>query len=353
MGSVRRIATMTGAFATALAGVVHAQIRTPIATTVSTTPGPAPTNVKAMATSPTSAAISWDLAAGARYLVQRRQTDNPTCCVAQSGYVTSGSWQDGGLMPGNQYSFVVSALYSDGRSGSTEVMATTSFPALSIGTVAYDACSQHQSAGPDPGVIKTTVPTSPGGGWLNWSAPSPAGTNYVVDRAPFGTTTWTFVGSTCGGPSPINVCHADPSTGICQVWMRDYAGGVRAGAKYTYRVTRIGPRSEVGWQTVAWYAGCMKPPQPTATVSGSTVTVTWSAYAINCGTFSSLPPETYTLTSSFGYVKTAAAPDGIHAGFTKDVIYGVPLGTHTFSLVAGWRPDAFSIPLSTTATVAY
>jgi len=353
MASVRRIAMMTCAFA-ALTGVARAQIRTPIAT-VAATPGPAPTNVKAVPTSPTSVAISWDLAAGARYLVERRQTDNPTCCVAQSGYVTSGSWQDGGLSAGNQYSFVVSVLYSDGRSGSTEVMATTSFmDSLSVGALAYTACTQRKSAGPDPGVIKTASLASPAGGSLDWSSPSPAGTNYVVDRAPYGTTTWTFVGSTCGGPSPITVGQADPSTGKSSVRMRDYAGGVIANRKYTYRVTRIGPSSEVGWQTVTWYSGCMKPPSPTATVSGSTVTVTWSTNASDCGFYgSSLPPETYTLTSSFGYVKTAAAPDGIHSGFTKDVIYGVPLGTHTFSLVAGWRPDAFSVPVSTTATVAY
>lgn len=40
-------------------------------------------------------------------------------------------------------------------------------------------------------------------------------------------------------------------------------------------------------------------------------------------------------------------------GFTKDVIYGVSLGTHTFSLVAGWCPDIKSQALSTTVTVAY
>ncbi len=203
---------------------------------------------------------------------------------------------------------------------------------------------------PDTGPITTPANwSSPGGAILNWAAPSPTGTNYVVDRAPYGTTAWTLVGSTCGGPSPITVDPADPATGISRAGVRDAAGGVRVNSKYTYRVTRIGPKGEVGWQTLAWYSPCMKPPPPTATVSGSTVTVTWASTAIQCGMFSvATQPETYTLTSSFGYVKTHAA-----YGFTKDVIYGVPLGTHTFYLVGGWRPDTFSQAMSTTATVSY
>ncbi|HEY6825845.1 MAG TPA: fibronectin type III domain-containing protein [Gemmatimonadaceae bacterium] len=334
-----------------------AQIRTPIATTVSTTPGPAPTNARAVATSTSSAAVSWDLAAGARYLIERRQVDNPTCCVAQSGYLTGGSWQDGGLMPGTAYTFSITVLYSDGRSGSTQVMATTPYPQLSLGAAAFTPCVQRMSAGPDPGTISSTGGGQvPSGATLTWSAATPTGTNYVVDRAPFGTTAWTFVGSTCGGPSPIAVGAANPTTGKSAMWMRDMAGGAVQNTKYTYRVTRIGPSSEVGWNTVAWTSSCVLAPYATATVSGSTVTLQWPNYYGNVcpgSTSANLTkPESYTLRSSFGYVKTIA-PISEMDSYVKDVIYGVPVGTHTFTLTSGWRPDYSSRPSQITVTVSY
>jgi hypothetical protein len=71
--------------------------------------------------------------------------------------------------------------------------------------------------------------------------------------------------------------------------------------------------------------------------------------ATACGAIGTTPADTYTITSSFGYTKTKAA-----SGWTQDVIYGVPLGTHTFSIVAGWRPDAKSaMPSRVTAVVQY
>ena len=110
---IRAVALVTST----LAATAGAQIRTPIATVplTTSTQGPAPTNAKAVATSPTSVAVSWDAAAGVRsYLVERRQADNPTCCVSQSGLITTSSWQDVSLTAGAEYSFVVTAVYSDG-----------------------------------------------------------------------------------------------------------------------------------------------------------------------------------------------------------------------------------------------
>jgi hypothetical protein len=321
-------------------------------TTLSTAPGPAPTNVKAVATSMTSAALSWDVAAGVRYLIERRQADNPACCVAQSGYLTMGSWQDVDLVPGTEYTFAITALYPDGRTGSTQVMMRMPYPAVSLGAVAYTACVQRRSAGPDPGVVAPAGSQSPAGASLKWNESSPEGTSYRVDRAPYGTTAWTFIGSTCGGPSPIAVGPRDPTTGKSQIWVRDLAGSVVAGSKYTYRVTRIGPSSEVGWQTLAWVAPCAVTPSLKATVSGSTVTIGWTPAASSwCSTLPVMKPEKYTLTSSFGYVKVRQA-SGTDTYFTE-VIYGVPVGTHTFSLVSGWYPDASTKPSSVSVTVSY
>jgi hypothetical protein len=345
----------------ALGATAGAQIRTTIRTPIATAPlttstqGPAPTNVKAVATSPTSVALSWDAASGVRsYLVERRQTDNPTCCVLQSGLMTTSSWQDGALTAGAEYSFVVTVVYNDGSTGSTEVMAATPYGpsvSLSAGAVAAsDAlrltpCAQRISAGPDPGVIQLNW-SSPAGAELLWYAPSPPGTNYVVERAPSGSTSWGLVGSTCGGPSPVSIAPPD-ATGKVQVGVHDYSGGVRALNKYTYRVTRLGPKGEVGWQTFHWTAPCVNAPQPTATASGSTVTVKWSNALSLCMSLPSTRPETFTLTSSFGFVKTKTRD------WTEEIIYGVPVGTHTFSMVGGWRTGGTTTTSQAVVTVSY
>jgi hypothetical protein len=332
-----------------------AQIRTPIATEPLTTtqPGPAPYNAKAVATSPTSAIVSWDPVGGVRgYMVERARTDNPACCVARTGLLTTAGWNDAALEPGVEYSFAITAIYADGRVGATEVVVATPLPALPVvklsrnvematadGVLRLTPCAQKTTGGPGPGTIGGSLGT-PGGGLINFAGV--AGVNYVVERAPYGTTSWVLVGSTCGGPSPV-----DPSGGV--VYVRDMAGGVMMSSRYTYRVTAVGSKGEVGWNTYHWTAPCVGAPYLTATVSGSTVTLTWLANYINsCGYNSSLSAETYTVTSSFGYLKSKS-----QYGWSKEVIYGVPVGTHTFTITSGWRPDARSAPHSVTATVAY
>jgi hypothetical protein len=58
-------------------------------------------------------------------------------------------------------------------------------------------------------------------------------------------------------------------------------------------------------------------------------------------------PESFTLTSSFGFVKTKVY------GWFQEVIYGVPVGTHTFSMVGGWRTGGTTTTSGTTVTVSY
>jgi hypothetical protein len=164
--------------------------------------------------------------------------------------------------------------------------------------------------------------------------------NYVVDRAPEGTTTWTLVGSTCGGPSEIR-------TAAGGVRIRDLAGGVTPLSRYVYRVTAISSNGAAGWNSYHFTAPCWALSAPTATVSGSTVTLNWTNGS-SCGGDPSLGPDTFTITSEYGYTKTKS-----QISTFSDTIYGVPLGTHTFTIVGGFRTGVSTAPVSVSATVAY
>ena len=329
---------------------LNAQIRTPIAPepVMATTPGPAPYNAKAVATSPTSVTLSWDAVGGTRaYTVDRARTDDAACCVAHSGLITSTSWTDGSLEAGQEYSYVITALYSDGRQGSTELIAATSMPALpavrlpkdmSLLTAAesilrYTACAQ-KSAGPGPASITPDI-GSPAGARFRWPA-NPA-MNYVVDRSTDPVTTWTFIGSTCGGPSPIYI-----SDNVASI--RDLAGGVGSGARYIYRVTAVSSNGSAGWLTYHFTAPCRYLPTPQATVSGSTVRLSWYSGS-TCGNEQSTQPENYTITSEFGYTKTTS--------MMSDTIYGVAVGAHTFTVVGNYRTGGTTRATTVNVTVAY
>lgn len=338
----------------AVTSSLGAQIRTPIATVSgpTTTPGPAPYNASAVATGPTSIAISWGAVSGTRgYTVDRTRTDDPACCVAHSGLITTPSWNDGSLQGGQEYSYIITALYFDGRVGTTEVVAATPTAPLPIvrlprgaevssaeGSLRLTACGQKTSGGPGPTVI-TPVYGTPAG--ANFKFPAVPGTdmNYVIDRAPEGTTTWTLVGSTCGGPSPVNV-------GPDAVYVRDFAGGVTPGSRYVYRVTAVS-NGAAGWNTYHFTAPCRSLPTPTAEIAGSTVTLRWTAGS-SCNGEPSTVPDNYTITSDFGYTKTTAHPMNL-----IDFIYGVPLGTHTFTVVGNYRTGGSTAPASVSVTVAY
>jgi hypothetical protein len=292
--------------------------------------------------------------AGVRaYTVVRTRIDNASCCIAQSGLLTTPSWNDGALEAGQEYSFAITALYSDGRAGATEVVTATPMPALPTvrlprgaelssaeGVLRLTPCGQRNTGGPEPATI-TPQTGSPAGARFSWSLVPGTGMNYVVDRAPEGTTTWTLVGSTCGGPSPINV-----STD--QAYIRDLAGGVTAGGRYVYRVTAVSSTGAVGWKTYHFRVPCYYAPVPQVTVSGSTVTVRWGTGS-NCGIGDySVGPDTYTLSTSFGFTKTKAT-----YGWNTEILYGVPVGTHSISLIGNYRTGGTTVKTGATAVVAY
>ena len=339
-----------------VSSALNAQIRTPIATVPqpTTTPGPAPYNVRATATSPTSATISWDLMSGARaYTVDRVRTDDPACCVAHSGLITTPGWNDASLQGGQQYSFGVTALYVDGRVGTTQAVLATPMPALPVvrvpkgadvssseGSLRLTACGQKSSGGPGPSAVYVKT-SPPSGAILMWPAVAGTDMNYVVDRAPEGTTTWTLVGSTCGGPSPVSVSSD-------YITIRDLAGGIVQGSRYVYRVFAIASNGAAGWNTYHFQPPCAATPTPQATVAGSTVTIKWTPPEYyTCGGDRAFPPDTYTLTSSFGFAKSSTA------SWITETVYGVPLGTHTFTLVSNYRTGYSTQPASVNVTVAY
>ncbi len=353
-----RISSIVAMTTISLVSGVHAQIRTPIATEpLSTTQaGPAPYNAKAVATTPTSASVSWDAMSGVRaYTVVRTRTDDAACCVSQSSLLTTPSWTDAALEAGKEYSFVISALYSDGRTGATEVVAATPMPELpsvrlprgaelssAEGVLRLTPCAQKSSGGPGPASISSTIGT-PAGARFSWTSVPGSGVNYVVDRAPLGTTSWTLVGSTCGGPSPLYVRDYT-------VEVRDLAGGVSPNGRYVYRITAIASNGAAGWNTYHFDVPCRYAPNMQASVSGSTVSLTWDDGG-NCGAgMSSLPPDTYTLSSSFGFTKTKS-----NYSWNKETIYGVPAGTHTFTMVGNYRTGGSTRtpPSSINVVVAY
>jgi hypothetical protein len=158
--------------------------------------------------------------------------------------------------------------------------------------------------------------------------------NYAIDRAPDGTTNWTFVGSTCGGPSPVR--KTDNGNGTFTYSVRDLSGGVNG--NQVYRVTMIDQGGTTGWNTLHWPAPCTWAPSVNATVTGSTVTLKWFAGSPPCT--SKMPgisrisgPDSYTIASSYGYTKS------VWAGVTTDVINLVPVGDHTFTVTSEWTPD--------------
>jgi len=271
--------------------------------------------------------------------------------VAHSGLITTPSWTDGALEAGKEYVFVITALYFDGRQGSTQVIAATPMPTLPAVRLPKDAdlltaaetilrftaCGQ-KSGGPGPATITPDIGT-PAGARFRWAI-VPSAANYVVDRAPYGTTTWTLVGSTCGGPSPLYA-------GTDYISIRDVAPGVTPFSRYTYRVTAVGSNGAAGWLTYHFTAPCRYISTPLTTVSGSTVTVKWSNGS-SCSSEPSIGPDNYTLSTSFGYTKAFTGIGGL-----QDIIYGVPVGTHTITVVGNYRTGGTTRPGTATITVAY
>ncbi len=272
-------------------------------------------------------------------------------------------WQDGALQSGAEYDYTVTVLHADGRAGSTQVMVETPLPvpptlpmprgaqlASADGVLRLTPCAQRTTGGPATTAARSTI-ISPGWVAIEWDALAPA-THWVVERQ-LPTGAWKLIGSTCGGPMPVSAPFTG-RTGTSSQGIRDATGGLGPpGTQHLYRVTAVGPSGEVGWYTHREHVPCVSGPQLFATVSGSTVTLTWSSGSLSvCGMPSAVTvertPRYYTVTSSYGYVKTRYA-----STWSKEPVFGVPLGTHTFSIVGEYPPDGRTTTRSVTVTVAY
>ena len=131
----------------------------------------------------------------------------------------------------------------------------------------------------------------------------------------------------------------------------DFVGGIQPGVRYIYRVTAIGPNGEVGWNTIHWTPPCRGSVSVNRTVDGSTVVLSgrWSS----CPTSSTvriLDAYTFVISTSYGYVTTKYAIDRNQYYAT---IYGVPVGQHTFTVMATWYNGGTSNPGSVPVAVSY
>jgi hypothetical protein len=133
------------------------------------------------------------------------------------------------------------------------------------------------------------------------------------------------------------------------VSIQDYAGGVTAGKKYVYRIMAVSSNGAVGWNAYHFLAPCSNAPVPQATVTGSTVVLRWSVdNIIPCSPDPVAAPDTYTLSTSFGFTKTKK-----NYHWNTETLYGVPLGTHTVTMVGSYRTGASTPPATATITVQY
>jgi hypothetical protein len=352
--TARSVTSIVALLVTATSAAVGAQIRTPIATaplvTTTSTAGPAPSNAKAIVTGSSTATVSWDANPLIRIVeIQRTRIDNVTCCVRQSGILTAANWNDSGLEGGYEYLYQITASYTDGRIGRTQAIVATP-----IVWMVSTSPSRNATMGSADGVLRLTpcggksgnqpapaglhsLGGTPAGGKLEWEIVN--GVNYIVDRTPQGSETWTLVGSTCGGPSPLKP-RVDVPT---MMNVQDVVGGIQGNV--IYRVMAVGPKGQIGWNTVHWSPPCKGALNIVPTVTGSSVKLDWQ-FNESCtsGSLMAVPvPNKFQVTSSFGY-----AGDFVGARTGSVVVDGVPRGTHSFTFTGIWYPDA---KMSTTVTV--
>lgn len=191
--------------------------------------------------------------------------------------------------------------------------------------VQYTGCDQLKTGGPGPSTVKSPSGT-PVGAYVSWTAVP--NSRYIVERATAAATAWTLIGSSCGGPMPL----VEDSNGFS---VMDQTGHVSVMGTYIYRVTAVGPNGEAGWNTVRWLSPNVCTPKLRATVSGSTVTLSWEDYTRSCGgTSTARGPDYFAVTSSYGY--------STEVSVTQLKVYGVPVGNHSFRVVSHWRPDGKS-----------
>jgi len=217
---------------------------------------------------------------------------------APSASATTWSKTVVGLTGGTTYSFTVTA--TDTTSGDYAVSQAATFAAQSV---------------PDVPTALTAVSVKNGIN-LGWTPPGNTGgvplTGYTL--------------ADNKGDSPISIPGTATSYAVT---------GLSAGAALTYTLTAnniVGSASVVSFNptTVSSVPGA--PDQPTATASGSDITVTWSAPAITGG--SAVTGYSVTLTSSTGatdadspYISTQPTP-------TTYTFHSVPAGSWTATVAA-------------------
>jgi len=200
------------------------------------------------------------------------------------------------------------------------------------------------SAGPGPASI--TVPPnpypSPVGAALTWPDVSGA-VAYVVERGNTASGTQAVIASTCGSPG----FSLGPT-----ITFLDRTGGIASRTSYTYVVHAYGSNGQTGWNSVKW----ISPSRPTVfvyppQVNGSTVAFHWDVRLVDPATGKPITgPQEFLITSSYGFSQLLAGGCSSDPGGCRVTVLGVPIGSHTFTVTARWRPDV-SVMGTASATV--
>ena len=162
--------------------------------------GPAPQNIgfDASGTYGVIAKVVWSPAPNAvSYVVTRWLLEDPACCNATSGPLTTTTWTDTGLLKKGTYMFAISVNYADGSIGTGQV-----------GVIAGDVRNPSPITAQDlgPGRVRLTwnnaIPGTSGAMISGPGFPTPkVGSGGYVDTPflPPGTHTWTVASIYSGG----------------------------------------------------------------------------------------------------------------------------------------------------------
>jgi len=189
------------------------------------------------------------------------------------------------------------------------------------------------------GLLPLSVSQSSGVPWPEIHfVPAPvAGLNYTVERAVDGTTTWSLVGSTCGGtPSYIG-----PGLGTNYMFI-DGSGGFVPGTTYVYKLTAYSPTGTTAWISFRWTPSVSPPPVLFTNLShsGSTVSLTTQLH-IGAGGM----PAQQLLTTTWGYSGTLprtnpAVCSDVHGPGQGDLVcsaqLAAPIGTWSVTVLTQW-----------------
>ena len=204
-------------------------------------------------------------------------------------------------------------------------------------------------ANPLPGRAPASVTVtgqSPVGASVSWM-PVVGAVAYALERSAQGSGQWTGIASTCGDS------YLQGQLGQSSLSYQDKSGGVTQMASYTYRVRALGANGETGWNTVLWKAPTipyvsLRSDPPT----GSTVVLKWDQRDTdpNTGQLVAKPRE-FLITSSYGLSLVRSRGSFTGCGCFVEIL-GVPVGTHTFTVVARYPPDTQTTPRSIGVTIA-